>query len=125
MQMLVNDIMYRSDAGVEAVTSLLLLSQWVLRRPTPGISEGNTPEDRVSWMYIGDALRLGWYLGIDRTAFRISGAPEDKSFRRKRLVWAASYICDRLVSTPAFPNLNLKVFSEMSSFNNRARGFQT
>lgn len=98
MQKLVYNIMAGSDAGLEAVTALLLLSQWVSHEPKADIAVGRGEEDRVSWMYIGTALRLGYFLGIDRTAFRGDENKDDALFRRKRLVWAACYVCDRLVS---------------------------
>lgn len=98
MQKLVYNIMAGSDAGLEAVTALLILSQWVSHEPKAEIAVGRGEEDRVSWMYIGTALRLGYFLGIDRTAFRGDDYKDDAVFRRKRLVWSACYVCDRLVS---------------------------
>jgi hypothetical protein len=49
-------------------------------------------------MYIGTALRLGYFLGIDRTAFKGDTNEDPAKFRRKRLTWAFCYICDRSVS---------------------------
>lgn len=49
-------------------------------------------------MYIGTALRLGYFLGIDRTAFRGDTNEDPAKFNRKRLTWAFCYICDRSVS---------------------------
>lgn len=86
-----------ADADVDAVEALLLLSQWVSHRPQASTSLGRGEEDRVAWMYIGMALRLGYLLEIEQTAFR-SDANDDPRYNRKRLVWLACYICDRQVS---------------------------
>lgn len=91
-------ILAGSDANVEAVEAMLLLSQWVSHRPQASIAVGRGEEDRVAWMYIGTALRLGYFLGIDRTSFRSDSHEDPATFNRKRLVWSACYICDRQVS---------------------------
>ena len=49
-------------------------------------------------MYIGTALRLGYFLGIDRTAFKSDSNEDPAKFNRKRLTWAVCYISDRSVS---------------------------
>jgi hypothetical protein len=49
-------------------------------------------------MYIGTALRLGYFLGIDGTSFKSDSQEDPVKFNRKRLVWSACYICDRQVS---------------------------
>ncbi|KAE8452940.1 hypothetical protein EG329_012127 [Mollisiaceae sp. DMI_Dod_QoI] len=98
MQQLVSDILAGSDANVEAVEALLLLSQWVSHRPQASAAVGRGEEDRVAWMYIGTALRLGYFLGIDRAAFKSDSHEDPAKFNRKRLVWSACYICDRQVS---------------------------
>jgi hypothetical protein len=47
---------------------------------------GRGEEDKIAWMYIGNALRLGYLLEIDRTSFK-SESPEDPViFNRKKLV---------------------------------------
>lgn len=98
MQHLVSMILAGADADVEAVEALLLLSQWVSHRPQAEIAVGRGEEDRVAWMYIGTALRLGYFLGIDLTAFRTHHKDEPAKFNRKRLIWAFCYVCDRSVS---------------------------
>ncbi|KAL3420567.1 C6 transcription factor [Phlyctema vagabunda] len=100
MQQLVSNILAGGEADVEAVEALLLLSQWVSHRPQQQIAVGRGEEDRVAWMYIGTALRLGYFLGIDRTSFKSSTDSSEPvaRFNRKRLVWAACYTCDRQVS---------------------------
>lgn len=86
------------DANVEAVEALLLLSQWVSHRPQASIAVGRGEEDRVAWMYIGTALRLGYFLALDRTSFKRDTYEDPAKFNRKRLVWYACYMCDRQVS---------------------------
>ncbi|CAG8979931.1 hypothetical protein HYALB_00013515 [Hymenoscyphus albidus] len=97
-QQLVSMILSGADADVEAVEALLLLSQWVSHRPQSTLAVGRGEEDRVAWMYIGTALRLGYFLGIDRTSFKSDVHEDQAIFNRKRLVWSACYICDRQVS---------------------------
>ncbi|KAL2073889.1 hypothetical protein VTL71DRAFT_11215 [Oculimacula yallundae] len=98
MQQMISNISAGADAGVEAVEALLLLSQWVSHRPQVAVTVGRGEEDRVAWMYIGTALRLGYFLEIDRTSFNSDTQEDPAKFHRKRLVWAACYICDRQVS---------------------------
>lgn len=98
MQQLISNILAGADANVEAVEALLLLSQWVSHRPQVASTVGRGEEDRVAWMYIGTALRLGYFLEIDRTSFNSDNQENPIKFHRKRLVWAACYICDRQVS---------------------------
>lgn len=97
-QQLISMLLAGADANVEAVEALLLLSQWVSHRPQESIAVGRGEEDRVAWMYIGTALRLGYFLGIDRTSFRNDSGEDTAVYNRKRLVWSACYICDRQVS---------------------------
>jgi hypothetical protein len=68
MQQLVSMILVGSDANVEAVEALLILSQWVSHHPEASVGRGE--EDKLAWMYIGNALRLGYLLEIDRTSFK-------------------------------------------------------
>lgn len=98
MQQLISNILAGADANVEAVEALLLMSQWVSHRPSVAFTVGRGEEDRVAWMYIGTALRLGYFLGIDRTSFKSDSHEDPATFNRKRLVWAACYVCDRQVS---------------------------
>lgn len=44
------------------------------------------------------ALRTGYFLGLDRTAFRQESAEEARIDGRKRLAWANCYVSDRLIS---------------------------
>ena len=67
MQQLIADLVYSGCGSVEAVEAMLILAEWVPRRPhsTPAVGRGE--EDQAAWMYVGTAIRLGYLLGIDRT----------------------------------------------------------
>lgn len=91
-------VMAGSSPTVEAVEALLLLSQWVSHRPQSELRVGRGEEDRVAWMYIGTALRLGYFLGIDQASFKSDSQEDMAMLNRKRLAWLACYICDRQVS---------------------------
>ncbi|TKA62216.1 hypothetical protein B0A49_09193 [Cryomyces minteri] len=99
MQKLVSDLAAGGKGGVEAVEALLLLAEW-----TPYTQKGKAgqvgrgEEDREAWMHVGTALRVGYFLGLDRYAFRLVGETKDPQFSRKRLVWTACYISDRQIS---------------------------
>ena len=88
MQSLISAILAGSEAGIEAVEALLLLAEWVSHRPQGHNPVGRGEEDRVAWMYIGTALRLGYFLDLDRATFS-RGPPGDLTVElvRRRLVW--------------------------------------
>ena len=98
MQDLNSMLLAGSDAGIEAVEAMLLLSQWVSHRPHASGEAGRGEEDRVAWMYTGTAVRLGYFLGIDSASFKRDSREDPNAFKRKRLVWMACYMCDRQVS---------------------------
>jgi hypothetical protein len=98
MQQLLLAITAGAEVEIDAVEAVLLLSLWVSHRPQAAISVGRGEEDRVAWMLVGTAVRLGYYLGLDRTAFRNDSNEDPVKYNRKRLVWTACYICDRNVS---------------------------
>ncbi|RKF61706.1 putative zn2 cys6 dna-binding protein [Erysiphe neolycopersici] len=98
MQKLVSMILAGADANIEAVEALLILSQWVSRPQTNSSPVGRGEEDRVAWMYIGTALRLAYYIGLDSTSFKDNKIKDAVSNHRNQLVWAACYMCDRQVS---------------------------
>ena len=100
MRALVSALAAGGSAGVEAVEALLLLAEW-----TPYTSRshaghvGRGEEDREAWMHVGTALRIGYYLGLDRYSFAVRGDDvKDPQWQRKRLVWTACYISDRQIS---------------------------
>ena len=99
MQQLIADLVYSGRGSVEAVEAMLILAEWVPRRPhsTPNVGRGE--EDQAAWMYVGTAIRLGYLLGIDRTGFRTEYENENTAaLNRKRLAWAACYMSDRQIS---------------------------
>lgn len=80
--------------------ALLVLAEW-----TPYTSRsdaghvGRGEEDREAWMHVGTALRIGYFLGLDRYSFHVRGDDaKDPQWQRKRLVWTACYISDRQIS---------------------------
>ena len=98
MQELIASLVYGGGGSVEAVEALLILAEWVPRRPqtTPSIGKGE--EDHQAWMFVGTAVRLGYLLGLDRTGFRNENDPQSQDLNRKRLAWSAVYMSDRHVS---------------------------
>ncbi|KAK5129400.1 hypothetical protein LTR08_003287 [Meristemomyces frigidus] len=98
MQQLVGELVYSGSGTVEAVEAMLILAEWVPRRPhlTPAVGRGE--EDEAAWMYVGTAIRLGYLLGIDRSGFRVESEAQSAELNRKRLAWAACYMSDRQVS---------------------------
>ncbi|EXJ90122.1 hypothetical protein A1O3_03191 [Capronia epimyces CBS 606.96] len=99
MHDLISGIAAGHDCDVEAVEALLLLAEWEpqgLHNRIEAVGRGE--EDRSAWMHVGIALRTGYFLGLDRTAFRQESAEEAKIDGRKRLAWANCYVSDRLIS---------------------------
>ncbi|KAL2413703.1 hypothetical protein ABEF95_010709 [Exophiala dermatitidis] len=99
MHDLISGIAAGHDCDVEAVEALLLLAEWEpqgLRNRIEAVGRGE--EDRSAWMHVGIALRTGYFLGLDRTAFRQESAEEARIDGRKRLAWANCYVFDRLIS---------------------------
>lgn len=99
MHDLISGIAAGHDVDVEGVEALLLLAEWEpqgLRNHIHKIGRGE--EDRSAWMHVGIALRTGYFLALDRTAFRQESVEEAKTDGRKRLAWANCYVSDRLIS---------------------------
>lgn len=98
MQRLVSALAAGGPGEVEAVEGLLLLAEWTpytSRRQAGQVGRGE--EDREAWMHVGTALRVGYFLGLDRYSFRTPDS-RDLQAQRKRLVWTACYISDRQIS---------------------------
>ncbi|PIA94108.1 hypothetical protein CB0940_07999 [Cercospora beticola] len=100
MRALVSALAAGGSGQVEAVEALLVLAEW-----TPYTSRsdaghvGRGEEDREAWMHVGMALRIGYFLGLDRYSFHVRGDDvKDPQWQRKRLVWTACYISDRQIS---------------------------
>lgn len=98
MQQLIAELVYSGGGTVEAVEAMLILAEWVPRRPhsTPAVGRGE--EDQAAWMLVGTAIRTAYLLGIDRTGFRLENEKQSAELNRKRLAWAACYMSDRQVS---------------------------
>ncbi|EME45013.1 hypothetical protein DOTSEDRAFT_128825 [Dothistroma septosporum NZE10] len=100
MRSLVSVLAAGGEGKVEAVEALLVLAEW-----TPYTSRsdaghvGRGEEDREAWMHVGTALRIGYFLGLDRYSFQVRGDDvKDPQWQRKRLVWTSCYISDRQIS---------------------------
>ena len=99
MQALVSGLAAGGASGVEAVEALLLLAEWAPYTFKSQAGEvGRGEEDREAWMHVGTALRIGYFLGLDKYSFRLPDNIKDTQTHRKRLVWTACYISDRQVS---------------------------
>jgi hypothetical protein len=99
MHDLISGIAAGHDCEVEAVEALLLLAEWEpqgLRNNIESVGRGE--EDRSAWMHVGMALRTGYWLALDRTAFRQESTEEANIDSRKRFAWANCYVSDRLIS---------------------------
>lgn len=100
MRALVSALAAGGSGQVEAVEALLVLAEWTpyTSRSDAG-NVGRGEEDREAWMHVGMALRIGYFLGLDRYSFHIrSDEIKDPQWQRKRLVWTACYISDRQIS---------------------------
>jgi hypothetical protein len=98
MMQLIAELVYGGGGTVEAVEAMLILAEWVPRRPSSISAVGRGEEDHAAWMYTGTAIRLGYLLGIDRTGFRTEAEGQSLELNRKRLAWAACYMSDRQIS---------------------------
>lgn len=100
MHELVSELSSGKKCDVEAVEALLLLAEW---EPQDSLSDakkvGCGEEDRAAWMHVGLALRIGYYLGLDRTAIRHDDEEKAAQFNRRRLAWAGMIDC--LLTTKA------------------------
>ncbi|OCK85616.1 hypothetical protein K432DRAFT_439153 [Lepidopterella palustris CBS 459.81] len=98
MKLLVSNLAAGGDADVEAVEALLLLAEWAPYTQRASGKVGRGEEDKESWMHVGLALRIGYFLGLDKYSFRVIDDGKDSQHDRKRLVWTACYISDRHIS---------------------------
>jgi hypothetical protein len=98
MKSLVSDLAAGGDADLEAVEALLLLAEWAPYTQRGSGKIGKGEEDKESWMHVGLALRIAYFLALDRYSFRFLDQGKDPNHDRKRLVWTAAYISDRHTS---------------------------
>jgi hypothetical protein len=89
MQKLVAQLAAGKKCDVEAVEALLLLAEWEPQGLLSDVKEvGCGEEDRAAWMHVGLALRIGYWLRLDRTSFRDENEDKQLHSHRRRLAWA-------------------------------------
>ncbi|KAH7392427.1 hypothetical protein DE146DRAFT_662443 [Phaeosphaeria sp. MPI-PUGE-AT-0046c] len=98
MKSLVSDLAAGGDADIEAVEALLLLAEWAPYTQRGSGKVGKGEEDKESWMHVGLALRIAYFLALDRYSFRFVDQGKDPHHDRKRLIWTAAYVSDRHTS---------------------------
>ncbi|KAK4702747.1 hypothetical protein P7C70_g3474, partial [Phenoliferia sp. Uapishka_3] len=95
LQTLINDIILGKNVGVGAVEALLLLSEYLPRQQDVAASKLNAEENRMSWMLVGTAVRLGYMLGLDQKTMMpakplsetTSGEDSTEVNNRERVAW--------------------------------------
>jgi hypothetical protein len=89
MDDLVSQLSAGKKCDVEAVEALLLLAEF---EPQDSSSDtkriGCGEEDRAAWMHVGLALRIGYFLRLDRTAIKDKDEEKVAHFNRRRQTWA-------------------------------------
>ncbi|KAF2843408.1 hypothetical protein M501DRAFT_1005983 [Patellaria atrata CBS 101060] len=100
MRSLVSDLAAGGEGDVGAVEALLILAEWTpyTQKKAQSGHIGRGEEDREAWCHVGIALRLAYFLGLDKFSFRLMDEGKDSLFSRKRLVWTTCYISDRQIS---------------------------
>jgi hypothetical protein len=98
MKSLVSDLAAGGDADIEAVEALLLMAEWAPYTQRGSGKVGKGEEDKESWMHVGLALRIAYFLALDRYSFRFVDQSKDPHHDRKRLIWTAAYVSDRHTS---------------------------
>jgi hypothetical protein len=98
MQSLVSKLAAGGQAEVEAVEALLILAEWAPYTQRGSAKVGKGEEDKESWMHVGIALRIAYFLALDKYSFRFVDHGKDPKHSRKRLLWTAAYVSDRHIS---------------------------
>ncbi|KAK1850354.1 alpha-ketoglutarate-dependent -dichlorophenoxyacetate [Colletotrichum chrysophilum] len=84
------------------VEGLLLLSEWLPHVESKHLTSGNPKdifgEGRTTWSLVGQAVRLGYALRLDRAAFRGNGSSTSQNMDQNRVIWMFTYIADRQIS---------------------------
>jgi hypothetical protein len=89
MHQLVAELSAGKRCDVEAVEALLLLAEWEPQSALSNVREvGCGEEDLAAWMHVGLALRIGYYLRLDRTSFQNDDEERMLHYNRRRLAWA-------------------------------------
>jgi hypothetical protein len=98
MKSLVAALAAGGQADVEAVEALLILAEWAPYTQRGSSKVGKGEEDKESWMHVGIALRIAYFLALDKYSFRFVDHGKDPHHSRKRLLWTAAYVSDRHIS---------------------------
>ncbi|KAL1627900.1 hypothetical protein SLS54_002167 [Diplodia seriata] len=95
MKSMISDLAAGGPGDVDAVEGLLLLAEWApfTQRAQSG-KVGKGEEDREAWNSSGLALRLAYFIGLEKYSFKVTDDGKDPQFSRKLLVWTA----DRTIS---------------------------
>lgn len=89
MYELVSEISAGKRRDVQAVEALLLLAEWEPQCSLSNLREiGCGEEDVAAWMHVGLALRLGYYLKLNRVSFKDDNEDRLPHLNRRQLVWA-------------------------------------
>lgn len=93
MNELISGLAGGKRCDVEAVEALLLLAEWEPQSSLSNTKEiGCGEEDLSAWMHVGLALRIGYFLRLDRTSFKNDDEEKTIHFNRRRLAWAGKQI---------------------------------
>jgi hypothetical protein len=93
MNELISGLAGGKRCDVEAVEALLLLAEWEPQSSLSNTKEiGCGEEDLSAWMHVGLALRIGYFLRLDRTSFKNDDEEKTVHFNRRRLAWASKQI---------------------------------
>ncbi|KAL1412259.1 hypothetical protein Q8F55_000002 [Vanrija albida] len=89
-----------TGASIDTVEGLLLLSEYP---PNMGQRSGLQHEDRMCWMTLGIAIRLGYLLGLDQLAILNEDDDDMPAISRERgsVAWRYCYCLDRQISIQA------------------------
>ncbi|KDQ49197.1 hypothetical protein JAAARDRAFT_43035 [Jaapia argillacea MUCL 33604] len=101
LQSCITGIMCGKKATVGTVEALLLLSEYLPRQSDEDVVDIHEEENRMSWMLVGTAVRLGYMMGLDQKTFIPPDGSSDEmddSLHRERLAWTYCYMFDRQIS---------------------------
>ena len=103
MKSLVANLAAGGDAGIEAVEALLLLAEWAPYTQRGSGKVGKGEEDKESWMHVGIALRIAYFLALDKYSFRFVDQGKDAQHTHRQSVlesWSRppNYITARRLS---------------------------
>lgn len=103
MQKLVLSLTNGATTGIDGVEALLLLAEWVSHRSPYSTAGDRGAEDKVVWMYVGTAVRLGYFMDLDRASSSQDNDAGDTEFNaRKTLDWAGSYLTNSITWIPRY-----------------------